>query len=60
MDRSSAIRIAVALAAGLTTFLVLGAGEPDRGDEFIYGLVVGAIAYWALGYAVGRNRTPNG
>ncbi len=40
-------RAILALAAGLVTFLALAMGKQDVGDEFIYGLVVGAIV-WAF------------
>ena len=42
----------IAILAGLATFLMLGAEQPDRGDEFIYGLVVGAIAFALVRYAM--------
>jgi|GEM_PF-5798804 len=56
MDRNRAIRIGLGIVCGLTTFLVLGAGQADRGDEFIYGLVVGGLVYWASGKAFSRSK----
>ncbi len=52
MDKRRVVQIGSAVATGLGTFLILGAGQPDRGDEFIYGLVVGAIVYWLAGKAL--------
>ncbi|HEX8578878.1 MAG TPA: hypothetical protein VF655_04700 [Allosphingosinicella sp.] len=34
--------------AGLATFLTLAYGKSDVGDEFIYGLIVGALVWWLL------------
>jgi hypothetical protein len=48
-----------AVATGVTTFLVLGANQPDRGDEFIYGLIVGALTFAIVRYAL-RNKRANG
>jgi hypothetical protein len=47
----------VALVAGLGTFLTLAYGKSDVGDEFIYGLVVGAIAWWIARKAFSTNGT---
>jgi hypothetical protein len=44
-----AVRGIAALALGLLTFLLLALGADDKGDEFLYGLAVGAIAWWLLG-----------
>jgi hypothetical protein len=47
----------VGLVAGLGTFLTLAYGKADVGDEFIYGLIVGAIAWWIARKAFSTNGT---
>ncbi len=48
MNRN-ALLAAIAFGLGLLTFLVLGQGQADKGDELIYGVIVAALAWWIAG-----------
>jgi hypothetical protein len=58
MNRQTVVAL-ISLWAGLITFLVVGYGKRDVGDEFLYGLAVAALFWLVLSKTLkSTNRRP--